>query len=181
MTADTLPGSARGRGTATRRRGGGWAIVARKELTDQLLSVRFVALLVVLGLATVAAAYSAGSGIRDVAAEAAGTPALFLKLFTIQVDPIPFSFYAFLGFLAPLLGIALGFDAINGERAQRTLPRLVSQPIYRDDVINGKFLAGLITVTVLLSTVTLVVAGLGILRLGIVPSVGEVTRLLAWL
>ena len=42
----------------------------------------------------------------------------------------------------PLLGIAFGFDAISSERAEGTLPRLVSQPIHRDDVINGKFVAG---------------------------------------
>jgi ABC-2 type transport system permease protein len=33
----------------------------------------------------------------------------------------------------PLLGIAFGFDAINNERAERTLPRLLPQPIWRDD------------------------------------------------
>ena len=49
------------------------------------------------------------------------------------------AFHEFLGILGPLLGIAFGFDAINGERAQRTLPRLVAQPIHRDEIINGKF------------------------------------------
>ena len=42
-----------------------------------------------------------------------------------------------------LFQIAFGFDDISGERSEGTLPRLVSQPIYRDDVINGKFAAGL--------------------------------------
>ena len=180
MTAQAVPAPATA-AAPPRRLGWGWAVVARKELSDQLLSLRFGALLVVLGLAAGAAVYSAGGGISEVAAQQAGSPGLFLRLFTVQADPIPFSFYAFIGFLAPLLGIALGFDAINGERAQRTLPRLVAQPIHRDDVINGKFLAGLITVTALLTTVTLVVAGLGILRLGIVPTAGEVARLAVWL
>ena len=34
------------------------------------------------------------------------------------------AFHEFVGILGPLLGIAFGFDAINAERAQRTLPRL---------------------------------------------------------
>jgi ABC-2 type transport system permease protein len=91
------------------------------------------------------------------------------------------SFVGLIGFLAPLLGIAFGFDAINGERGQGTLPRLVSQPIHRDDVINGKFAAGLTAIAVTLVAVTLVVAGVGLLRLGIVPSLSEVLRMLAWL
>jgi ABC-2 type transport system permease protein len=162
-------------------RGGGWAIVARKELTDHLLSARFFVLLAVLALAAGAAVYAASGGIRDVAENAAGYPGLFLKLFTLQYDPIPFSYFGFVGFVAPLVGIAFAFDTVNAERAQGTLPRLVSQPIHRDDVINGKFLAGLITIALLLGAVTAVVAGLGIFRLGIVPSVGDVARLLVWL
>ncbi|HSL70987.1 MAG TPA: ABC transporter permease, partial [Longimicrobiales bacterium] len=85
------------------------------------------------------------------------------------------------GFLAPLLGIAFGFDAINGERAQGTLPRLLSQPIHRDDVINGKFVAGLAMIAFAVTAVMLIVAGIGLLRLGIVPSLSEVGRLLIWL
>jgi ABC-2 type transport system permease protein len=164
-----------------RRYRGGWAIVARKELADQLTSVRFLALLGVLALTAAGAVYSAASGIRDVAPNAVGVPGLFLKMFTIQNDPVPFSFVGFFGFLAPLLGIAFGFDAIVGERTGGTLPRLVSQPIHRDDVINGKFVASLITIGVLLVALTTVIAGLGIVRLGIVPGIGEVARLMVWL
>jgi ABC-2 type transport system permease protein len=164
-----------------RRFHGGWAIVARKEMADQLTSVRFIALLAVLGLTAAGAVYSAAGGIRSVAPDAVGIPGLFLKLFSIQNDPVPFSFVGFFGFLAPLLGIAFGFDAIVGERSGGTLPRLVSQPIHRDDVINGKFVASLLTIGILLVALTLVIAGVGIVRLGIVPGVNEVARLMVWL
>ncbi|MCZ7532381.1 MAG: ABC transporter permease [Acidimicrobiia bacterium] len=159
----------------------GWKVVAGKELADYLLSARFIVLLVILGLAAAGAVYTAASGIRDVATQASGSPALFLRLFTISADPMPFSFFVFIGFLAPILGIAFGFDAVNGERAQGTLPRLVAQPIHRDDVINGKFVAGLSAIGLMLITLVLIVAGLGIFRLGIVPSVAEVARLVVWL
>ena len=83
--------------------------------------------------------------------------------------------------VAPLLGLAFAFDAVNGERSEGTLPRLLAQPIYRDDVINGKFVAGLAVIGVVLLAVVGVIAGYGIFRLGIVPESEEVVRLVAWI
>jgi ABC-2 type transport system permease protein len=88
---------------------------------------------------------------------------------------------ALIGFLGPLLGIAFGFDAINQERADGTLPRLVSQPIHRDDVVNGKFAAGLATIGVTLVMLVAVTSGVGIVRMGITPAPADVARLLAYL
>ena len=155
-------------------------VVAGKEMAEGLTSVRFVVLLVLLGLAAAGPVYAAAGAIRDAAEQASGASAVFLALFTIGADPVP-SFVSLVAFVAPLLGIAFGFDAINGERAQGTLPRLLSQPIHRDDVINGKFAAGLAMITVALTAVMLLVAGIGLLRLGIVPSPVEIGRLLVWL
>ena len=77
-------------------------------------------------------------------------------------------------------GIAFGFDAVNGERSQRTLPRLVAQPIHRDEVINGKFVAGLGAIALALASVMAVVVSYGMLRLGIGPTTGEVVRMVAF-
>jgi ABC-2 type transport system permease protein len=74
-----------------------------------------------------------------------------------------------------------GFDSINGERAQGTLPRLLSQPIHRDEVILGKFMAGLAVIAIMLTSLVIFVAGIGIFRLGLTPTVAEVSRLLVWL
>lgn len=161
-------------------RGAGWRVVAAKELADHLLSIRFVVLLLLLAATAAGTVYAAAGAIRDVAPEATGTPALFLRLFTVSPERVP-SFLTLVGFLAPLLGIAFGFDAVNGERSQGTLPRLVSQPIHRDDVINGKFVAGLSVIALLLTCLTAIVAGVGLVRLGIVPTAGEVGRMLVWL
>ncbi len=159
----------------------GWRVVAAKELADHLLSGRFIVLMAVLGIATAAAVFAASGGIRDVAPSAQGITALFLKLFTVTADPVPFPLIVFVGFLAPLLGIMFGFDAVNGERSQGTLPRLLSQPIHRDEVILGKFVAGLSVVAIMLASLVLFVSGIGIFRLGVVPSAAEVTRLFVWL
>ncbi len=163
------------------RRRGRWQIVAAKEFADHLLSVRFLVLVVILGLAAAGAVYAAASAIRDVASDVAGQPSLFLKLFTVAPEERFPPFYVLVGFLGPLLGIAFGFDAVNGERAERTLPRLLSQPIHRDDVINGKFAAGLGAIGLILVAITLIVAAIGILQLGVMPTPEELLRLAVWL
>lgn len=159
----------------------GWRVVANKELADHLFSARFVVLLAVLGIATAAAVFAASGGIRDVAQDAEGVTALFLKLFTVTTDPVPFPLIIFVSLLAPLLGIMFGFDSVNGERSQGTLPRLLSQPIHRDEVILGKFVAGLGVIAIMLTALVVFVAGIGIFRLGVTPSPAEISRLIVWL
>jgi ABC-2 type transport system permease protein len=158
----------------------GWRVVAAKELGDHVRSVRFLVLVLIIGLTCVAAVAAAAGFLRDAAGAATETPSPFLLLFTQSPERIP-SFVALIGFLGPLVGIAFGFDAINQERADQTLPRLVSQPIHRDDVVNGKFAAGLATIGLTLATLVGVTSGLGIVRMGITPSAGDVARLLLYL
>ncbi len=160
----------------------GWMTIAAKEFADHLLSVRFVVLLFLLGLAALVPLYFAADRIRAAAPEASGGEAIFLFLFTLGSEQVPLlRVDAFIGIVAPLLGIAFAFDAVNGERAEGTLPRLLSQPIHRDDVINGKFVAGLAIISLVLVTVAAIIAGFGLFRLGIVPAPEEILRILAWL
>lgn len=161
--------------------GQGWRVVARKEFADHLLSARFLVVVGILAVAAAAAVFAASGGIRSVASEALGVPALFLKLFTVTADPVPWPLVIFIGFLGALLGIMFGFDAISGERAQGTLPRLLAQPIHRDEVILGKFVGGLAVVAVMLTALTVFVTGVGIFRLGLIPTPNEIGRLLVWL
>jgi ABC-2 type transport system permease protein len=83
--------------------------------------------------------------------------------------------------LVPVIGIVLGLDAINSERNNGTLSRLISQPIYRDNVINAKFLAGVMTIAILMLSIILLVSGLGIRMIGVPPSAEEVWRLFFFL
>lgn len=176
MTASTSAPTA----TWARRRPG-WIEVARKEIADHLLSPRFVVLLAILGLVAVGTVFGAANALTDAAQSASDSGvSLFLRLFSVNAEPVPFSFMTFLGFLAPILGIAYGFDAISGEVARGTLPRLVSQPIHRDDVINGKFVGGLTVIGLMMLVILLIVAGLGILTLGITPSASDLLRLFVW-
>ena len=81
----------------------------------------------------------------------------------------------------PIIGIALGFDAINSEKNSGTLSRLLSQPIFRDAVINGKFLAGVVTISIMLVSIVMLVTGVGLRMIGVAPSSEEVFRLVAFL
>jgi ABC-2 type transport system permease protein len=161
--------------------GHGWRVVARKEFADHMQSARFMVVVGILAVAAAAAVFAASGGIRSVASDALDVPALFLKLFTVTTDPVPWPLIVFIGFLGALLGIMFGFDAISGERAQGTLPRLLAQPIHRDEVILGKFVGGLAVVAVMLSALTVFVTGVGIFRLGLAPTPNEIGRLLVWL
>jgi ABC-2 type transport system permease protein len=161
----------------------GWLVVARKEFADHLRSARFYVLLILLGLVGIGTTYVAADTIRGVAEAATNVQSIFLKPFLPlpgDTSPIP-PFVTLVGFIVPVLGIAFGFDAISGERAEGTLPRLVSQPIFRDDVINGKFAAGLAVIGLILVAVTSLVAGIIVLRLGIAPTAEDVVRLAVWL
>jgi ABC-2 type transport system permease protein len=158
----------------------GWRVVARKEFADNVISVRFLILLLIIGLACVGAVVTAAGFLRDAASAATETTSPFLLLFTQAPERIP-SFVALIAFLGPLLGIAFGFDAINQERSEQTLPRLISQPIHRDDVVNGKFVAGLAAIGLTLVTLMAITAGIGIVRMGITPSGGDVARLVVYL
>src|SRR4051794_5156770 len=160
----------------------GWRVIAAKEFGDHLLSVRFIVLLIVLGLAAIIPLYFAADRIRSLAPQATGVPAIFLALFTVGSQDIGIlRVDAFVAMVAPLLGLAFAFDAVNGERSEGTLPRLLAQPIYRDDVINGKFVAGMSVIGLVLVSVVALIAGFGMLRLGIVPHAEEVIRLIGWL
>lgn len=155
----------------------GVATVALKEAADHMTSARMHLIMLLVLLTAIGAVYGAIDRIRDTTAEDAY---LFLKLFTVARDPLP-SFTAFLGFLLPLVAIALGFDAINGEYSRRTMSRLLAQPIYRDAVLFGKFLGGLLVIAIALLTLWLLMTGLGILFLGLPPSGADIVRGLAYL
>jgi ABC-2 type transport system permease protein len=159
----------------------GWRIIAAKEFADQIGSWRFAILTIMLALAGAAAVWTTAGALKNIAASASGNQSLFLLLFAPgqTINNIP-PFTSFITFLGPLLGIAFGFDAINGERSEATLPRLLAQPIYRDDVINGKFVAGLSAIALILVAVIGVVAALGVVQLGIVPQAQDILRLMVW-
>lgn len=163
-----------------RREGSPWqgmGVVFFRELFDHLTSMRMLVLEFLVLLFGAAVVYFAAEQIRNTTAE---DPFLFLRLFAPPGQSV-LSFVVVLSILVPVLAIGLGFDAVNGEYNRRTLSRILAQPIYRDALLFGKFLAGLATLTISLVTLWLLVIGFGLIRLGIPPSGEEIGRLLVFL
>src|SRR5689334_17388438 len=155
----------------------GLGTVFVKELSDNISSVRMLMLELLVVLTALASLYEAIDSLRKTTAE---DPFVLLRLFTVNQAPLP-SFVAILGFLIPLMAIGLGFDAVNSEHNRRTLSRILAQPIYRDALLMGKFLAGLATLAVSLTALWLMVIGLGLIFLGVPPGGEEIARSLVFL
>ena len=150
----------------------------RKELADHLRSRRFLIILALILLTSCASIYGALSGLSE--AVESDPNNIFLKLFTLSGESIP-SFLSFIALLGPFVGLTLGFDAINSERSEGTLNRLVSQPIYRDAVINGKFLAGATVIFIMVFGMGLIISAIGLITVGIPPTADEAGRIFAML
>ena len=157
----------------------GMMTVFHKELADAFTRWRFIILFALVLIAGIFAIYVAAQNISE-AVTKTETQFVFLKLFTTSGGNLP-SFLSFIVFFVPVIGIALGFDAINSEKNSGTLSRLLSQPIYRDAVINGKFLAGVVTIAIMLTSIVMLVSGVGLRMIGVPPSSEEILRLISFL
>jgi len=150
--------------------------IIRKELADYVTSIRFIASFLLVIVVSVTGLVAASQGIRS-----ANLPEgiVFLGLFTTSGTVIPSLTYL-VSLLIPIIGIALGFDAINSERTDGTLSRVLAQPVFRDSVINGKFLAGVVTLSIMVGTMLLLIAGYGLSMIGVPPTPEEIIRLFGY-
>jgi len=132
--------------------------VCRKELYDHFGSKRYLILFAFILLLSSVSAYQGAEYIKN------NPQAGFLAIFS--GTQFGFSFVQLMVFFGPIVGLVLGFDAINKERTSGTLSVLLSQPIFRDSVINGKFLAGAAALA------TLTVSTIGIMCGVVIPVLG---------
>jgi ABC-2 type transport system permease protein len=153
--------------------------ITRKEVADHFASSRFLILFSLIAMVSILMVYMAGQKIsQDMEGEVKPT-FVFLMLFTSS--GIGFPLVQFVAFFGPLIGLILGFDSINREWNEGTLSKLLSQPIHREAVINGKFLAGVLVIGVTLTSIVLAITGLGLATLGVVPGVEELYRIFFYL
>ncbi|MGD2269385.1 MAG: ABC transporter permease subunit [Desulfobacterales bacterium] len=153
--------------------------ILKKELADHFSSYRFMILFALIAMVSLITVYMAGINLRQELEGVAKPRFVFLMLFTSR--GALFSLVQFVAFFGPLIGLILGFDTINRERSDGTLSKLLSQPIYRDDVINGKFLAGVVTIAIMMVSIVMVITGLGLSQVGVVPGIEELWRILIYL
>ena len=159
----------------------------RKEMADHVTSKRFIIILLLVIAMTIASVYGAVTGITSAVKNAAIDPKasfdasyMFLKLYTTGGGSIP-SYMSLIALIGPFIGLILGFDSINAEKNSGTLNRLVSQPIYRDSIIIGKFLASMTLIAVMVLSTGIAVGCAGFLTSGIKPTGEEIVRVLIFL
>jgi ABC-2 type transport system permease protein len=158
---------------------GGLKVIFKKELSDHFSSYRFLIIFSLIWMVSLLITYMVGVSVREELSGMAKPKYVFLLLFMSSGGF--FSFIQFVAFFGPLIGVILGFDLINREKNEGTLSRVLSQPIYRDAVINGKFLAGVVTISIMMTSIVLVITGLGLKVVGVVPGLDEILRILIYL
>jgi ABC-2 type transport system permease protein len=149
-----------------------------KEIADHLSSARMMVLMLFV---IVFGAFPVATSLQTLRTVVDPNSFIFLRIFTLEPEQVGISFTAALNFIIPLMAIGLGFDSVNSEFNRRTLSRVLSQPIYRDALLLGKFFAGLATLAVALVALWLIVLGAGLLLLGVPPRGVEVARGLSFL
>ena len=152
-------------------------IMVQKEISDHIRSWRFIILLGIIALTCLGSLYTSLSALTKAGdKESIENGFFFLNLFTLSDGTLP-PFFVFVGFLGPLLGLSLGFDAINSEQNKGTLSRTLAQPVPRDYVLNAKFVAGLVVVSVMFFVLSFMVLGVGLITIGIPPTAEEFIRI----
>lgn len=80
-----------------------------------------------------------------------------------------------------IIGIVIGFDAISGEREHKTLSLLLTQPLYRDDLINGKLLGFILLVITVVLVSSLFSWGTILILTGVQPQGDDALRIVFFL
>lgn len=143
-------------------------VVFEKEFKDMLRSKRLILIMATFVLSYV---ISIGS---------------FVVMFSEQGAPMPpniinlvlGSLVGYLSLIASIIGIALGFDAISGEHEKGTLRIVLSQPIFRDEFIVGKFLAALAVISFALVVATSLSLSSAVIMLGLTLKYEDVARVM---
>jgi len=158
-----------------------FGVMVRKEIGGHIRSWRFIVLLILISLTFWGAMYVSVSNIRAAVATVHDADQLFfyLQLLTTTDGTLP-PFHVFLNFLGPLLGISLGFDAINAEQQSGTLTRIMAQPVYRDNLLLSKFVSALLLISVLFLSLVLLMVGGGMILTGVPIEPEEVLRILSF-
>ncbi|WP_018626927.1 ABC transporter permease [Niabella aurantiaca] len=159
-----------------------FSVIVRKEIADHIRSWRFIILLAIVLLTFLGSMYVSLSNIYKATTNVEDPDRLFLylKLLTITDNTLP-PFHIFVGFLGPLLGIGLGFDAVNAEQNNGTLIRLLAQPVYRDNLLLAKFTGALVVISALFLSLGLLMIGGGLIITGVRMEPQEFLRILCFI
>jgi ABC-2 type transport system permease protein len=107
------------------------------------------------------------------------------SLDSMRNQPMPsfltffYQFNTAFNFVGAMLAIVMGFDLISSERESGSLRLLLTRPTYRDSVINGKALAGVAVIVIILAASFLVTMAV-LLMSQIVPAGDDLYRIITY-
>lgn len=165
----------------------GLPVIARKEFSDHLRSKKFLLIfgifliITIIGMVCGAANYL--EDLQDYNEEQSVAENDILRASFGWGKPSIMTIYHAVSSLiitiGAILGVAMGFDLISKEKETKSLKILLSHPIYRDEVINGKALGGLMAIAAALG-ITFIVTFAILLISGIVPTGDELIKILVF-
>lgn len=163
--------------------------VARKEIADQMNSNKFLVVFGLMLLLTAATAFQGAQTYQDSMdrfQEAQNSDTQRPAGFAPEKPSILDAFSALTqGINFPLVGgllaLILSFNTVSGERDRNTLKLLTSYPLHRDSIINGKFIAGIFTLTLASVASFMAASGIIIFMTGATVTAAAATRILLML
>jgi len=163
--------------------------VARKEFSDHVTSRRFLIILALLLIISAIGMHS-GIGSYNTMLESYNQQLQYMQEFeddTIgrwmpEKPSIMLIFNAMMTYMVSLgsiLAIAIGFDLVSKEKETRSLKSLLSHPVYRDEIINGKALGGVALLALVVGSALLLSTAL-LLVFSFVPSPDDLWMILTY-
>ena len=165
-------------------------VVAKKEFLDHVMGKKFLMILAILMLISLLAMHQGVESYNkqldsykertaEIEEHPEGMPPGWMPekpsiLFVFQMMSMLF------GILYAILAIAIGFNLISGEKESGSLKSLLSHPVFRDTIINGKALGGMGALGFAMLVMTLLSIGI-LMVLGIMPTGDEFVRILVFM
>ena len=85
-------------------------------------------------------------------------------------------YFALIGMV---LAISMGFDLISKEKEEGSLKSLLSHPVYRDSVINGKTIGAFGVLALVLASTFLITMAI-VMFYGVIPKIDDITAISAY-
>jgi len=169
----------------------GISVVAKKEFLDHVMGWKFLLILAILMIISLLAIYQGVESYnenleryKEGMVEIEEHPEVMPPGWMPEKPSILFVFQMmsmlYFGILGAILAIAIGFNLISGEKESGSLKSLLSHPVFRDTIINGKALGGMGALGFAMLVMTLLSIGI-LMMLGIMPTGDEFVRILVFM
>lgn len=136
--------------------------LAQKEFADNVYSTRFRVLLALVMIVLLSGSISDVENQSNIFEEGS-----FITVYTM-------------GTFLPILGLALGYDAIVKEKVSDSLNTLLTHPVFRDNIILGKITGGLLTLALVIILTIIFSIGVTLVLTGIPVSMTEINRIIVF-